>query len=69
MKPRHPLFAAFYISAMVIAAVMVFHLQWIPIITQGFVGLMTLWAFGYGLTDAGILSAYTVFKLVKRTPT
>lgn len=66
MKPKHPLFTAFYVSSLSIAAVMIFYLRWIPLITQGLAGLMTIWAFGYGLTDAGILSAYTVFKFARR---
>lgn len=66
MKPKHPLFAAFYISSLVTAAIVVFYFQWIPMVTQGFMGMMTMWAFGYGLTDAGILSAYTIFKIARR---
>jgi hypothetical protein len=65
MRPRGPWGTVFYATAIAISAVLIFHLQLIPVLTGGILGLITLWAFGYGITDASLLAAYTVARALK----
>ncbi len=50
---------------MVFAAVLVLRLQILPQLTQGMFGLLSLWALGYGLTDAGLLTIYTIVQRLR----
>ncbi len=65
VKAKRPLLSLLYTCAMVFAAVLVLRLQILPQLTQGMFGLLSLWALGYGLTDAGLLTIYTIVQRLR----
>ncbi len=65
VKARHPFLSLLYTCAMALAAILVLRMQILPQLTQGMFGLLSLWALGYGLTDAGLLTIYTVVQRLR----